>query len=221
VSSPTVQIQVRLGSTRLPGKVLYSLKGRRIVRRVVDQVWKANKPERTLLAIGDQPENAAIEGWSMRNNVEYYCGPENNLLNRHLEAAKAVDGDPIIRVTGDCPFLPSSEIDRVIQKHLNNNARYTTNVTEEMPVGTAVDVIDRVLLEELQHLGDTHPVRRLRLNPEKWAVSFTPGEKWTKFSDAHIAVDTPTDYWTLTDAVQSVGNDPVDVLRWVTENGCK
>jgi spore coat polysaccharide biosynthesis protein SpsF len=213
----TVQIQARLSSTRLPGKVLYTLGSKRILDWVVERAQTAETPEQIIFTVGDSPENDAICEWCDRNGITYETGPEENLLRRHLQAAKTADSDPVVRITGDCPFVPPSEIDRVIQEHDTNHARYTTNVTDEMPTGTAVDVIDRAILEELDELGDTHPVIRPRDHPEKWDTAFTPNERWTEYSDAHTAVDTPNDYWTLIDAIDAVGTDPFEVTKWISE----
>lgn len=212
---PVVQIQVRLGSTRLPGKVLYPLAGERIIRRVVDRAKDATEPEKVALTIGDRPENDAIIEWCKRSKIQFHTGAENDLLARHLNASREFGSDPIVRITGDCPFVPAGEIDRVLHEHMNNNFGYTTNVTDEMPIGTAVDVIDRSLLLELQELGDTHPVRRLRDHPDSWGTKFSPADKWTEYADAHTAVDTPKDYWTLTDAIAAVGDNPRDVTEWI------
>lgn len=217
MTSPTVQIQARLGSTRLPGKVLFSLGTRRILGWVLERARQAENAANTVLTVGDRPENDAIRKWCNRNGITCDTGPEDNLLERHLRAAAGADSDPVVRITGDCPFVPPSEIDRVIRKHKQNDARYTTNLTDEMPIGTAVDVIDRNVLEQLHTLGDTHPVQRLRENPDKWDAVVTPNHKWTKFGDAHIAVDTPEDYWSLTDAIEAVGNDPLAVTEWISE----
>jgi len=217
MSTATVQIQARLGSTRLPGKVLYPLGTKRVLGLVVERARNAEKVEQIVLTVGDNSENDAIREWCDRNNIIYDTATEENLLKRHLQAAVSGQSDPIIRITGDCPFVPPSEIDRVIQKHETNDARYTTNVTDEMPTGTAVDVIDRAVLEELDELGDTHPVIRLRDYPEKWDTAFTPKEQWTKYGDTHIAVDTPNDYWMLTDEIDAVGTDPFEVTKWVSE----
>jgi spore coat polysaccharide biosynthesis protein SpsF len=86
-----------------------------------------------------------------------------------------------------------------------------------MPTGTAVDAVDREVLMELSKRGDSHPVRRLRENPEEWDAVFTPNDRWAEFADTHVAVDTPDDYWRLLDAVETAGDDPVAVTGWVAE----
>jgi len=217
MGTPTVQIQARLGSTRLPGKVLYPLGSRRVIGWVVERARRADAPTDVVLTTGDRPENDAIREWCDREDVAFGVGPEEDLLERHLRAAHGADSDPVVRVTGDCPFVPSSEIDRVIREHGRNDARYTTNHTDRMPTGTAVDAVDREVFEELSERGDSHPVRRLRENPEEWDAVFAPNDRWTEFADAHVAVDTPDDYWRLLDAVEAAGDDPVAVAGWVAE----
>lgn len=217
MNSPTIQIQARLGSTRLPGKVLYRLGSQRILGWVVDRARQTEKVTDLILTVGDRPENDAIREWCDRTGVNFDTGLETNLLERHLQAAETADSDPVVRVTGDCPFVPPSEIDRVVKEHERNEARYTTNVSGEMPIGTAVDVIDKDVLEELRELGESHPVRRLRENPKGWDIVVTPNNEWSSFNEVHIAVDTPSDYWMLLDAVEAVGDEPRAVAEWIAE----
>jgi spore coat polysaccharide biosynthesis protein SpsF len=210
-------VQARLGSTRLPGKVLYHLGDRRILQWPIDRAQNAKTIDKTVAAIGDQPENDAIEAYCERAEVDFLTGSEDNLLARHRAVAKRTDCDLLVRITADCPFVPSSEIDRVVERHLSNDARYTTNNTDEMPTGIAVDVIDPDLLAEFESLGATHPVDLPHSNPDQWRTAWTEHPSWRAVSDAHIAVDTPTDYWALSDAIEEVGDEPLAVAGWVSE----
>lgn len=217
MKAPVVQIQARLGSTRLPGKVFYPIGSRRVLEWVVERCTSASSTEGVVLAIGDRPENEALREWCTRNGLSCTLGPEDDLLERHILAADDANSDPVVRVTGDCPFLPPGEIDRLITRHESNEAKYTTNATHEMPIGTAVDVIDRDVLDRLRERGESHPVRLLREKPDEWAVEFSPNERLVRLKNAHIAVDTPEDYWRLTDAVDAVGDDPLAVANWVSQ----
>jgi len=208
-------VQARMGSTRLPGKVLLSLGNRRVIEWVCTRCQAAEMIDRVVLAIGDESPNDAVTEWSRRAGYRHLVGPESDLLFRHRRVAAESGADTYVRVTGDCPFVPPTEIDRVIQKHKTNDARYTTNHTDSMPIGTAVDVLAPGLLEELSEQGETHPVRSLREHPDTYRVQFTENPDWTELSGAHVAVDTPEDYWMLTDAVDAVGTDPMAVARWV------
>lgn len=208
-------IQARLGSTRLPGKVLLHLGDHRLLQWSINRSKGADRVDETIVTTGDQPENDAVREYCERSGITHVTGPEKNLLARHRAVANRTNCDLLVRITADCPFVSSTEINRVVEVHQTNEAWYTTNNTDEMPIGTAVDVIDKPILDKLYEIGDTHPVRRLRNNPEEWNIAITPNEKWTEYSGTHIAVDTPDDYWTLSDAIEAVGGDPLAVAGWV------
>lgn len=208
-------IQARLGSKRLPGKVLFPLGDRRILRWSIDRSQDAETIDETVVAIGDRPENDAIEGYCDRTDIDYIVGPEDDLLERHLGVVEETACDLLVRITADCPFVPSAEIDRVVEEHLSNDTRYTTNVTENMPIGIGVDVIDPSLLREFRSLGETHPVKLARAKPTDWGTVWSDDRIWDSLSDAHLAVDTPTDYWSIVDALEAVGDDSRAVAEWL------
>jgi len=210
-------IQARLGSTRLPGKVLFHLGHKRIIQWAVDRSTDTDLVDRTVVTIGDQPENEAIEEYCDRSEIDFFTGPEDDLLRRHHTVAEQTDCDLLVRITADCPFVPSNEIDRVIQEHRVNDARYTTNLTEKMPIGTAVDVIEPNLLANFKSLGETHPVELARKNPREWNIVRTDNPEWYKYESAHIAVDTPADYWRLTDALEETNGNPLSVAEWISK----
>lgn len=211
----TASIQARLGSTRLPGKVLFPLGDRRILKWSIDRSEDAATVDETVAAIGDHPENDAVESYCDRSDIDYLVGPEDDLLERHLGVVEETACDLLVRITADCPFVPSDEIDRVIEEHLSNDARYTTNVTESMPIGIGVDVIDPSLLRELNSLGETHPVKLARAQPTDWGTVWSDDRSWDTVSDVHLAVDTPTDYWSIVDALEAVGDDSRAVAEWL------
>lgn len=210
-------IQARLGSTRLPGKVLLHLGDRRILQWVLDRTAAAECVDQTVAAIGDRPENVAITEYCNRENVQTVVGPEENLLARHIAVAEQTDCDLLVRITADCPFVPAEEIDRVVAEHLSNDARYTTNNTDRMPIGTAVDALDPDLLSELDARGETHPVERLHAEPDEWQTVWTDDPGWHEIGDVHIAVDTPENYWALFDAVEATDGTPRAVAEWLVQ----
>lgn len=210
-------VQARLGSKRLPGKVLLRLGDQRILQWVLDRVEAAAGVDETVAAVGDNPENDAITEYCNRENVRTIVGSEENLLSRHLAVAKQTGCDLFVRVTADCPFVPTAEIDRIVAEHRSNDARYTTSNTDAMPIGTAVDVIDPDLLSELSARDETHPVRCLRNNPQKWGTAWSPNADWNDVRHVHMAIDTPGDYWSLIDGVDAVGETPRAIANWLAD----
>jgi spore coat polysaccharide biosynthesis protein SpsF len=168
ITHTVASIQARLGSTRLPGKVLFTLGDRRILEWVKDRTEKAETIDRPVVAIGAQPENDAIQEFCERSNTDHIIDSEENLVSRHQSVVDTTNCDLLVRITGDCPSVPSDEIDRIVEEHKANDARYTTNHTDRMPIGTAVDAIDPDLLADLGSRGETHPVKLARANPAEW-----------------------------------------------------
>lgn len=209
-------IQARLNSTRLPGKVLFNMGDRRLLQWTLDRAEATKAIDQTVIAIGDEPENNAIIEYCSRNKIRYVIGSETNLLDRHMAVADQTDCDLLVFVTSDCPFIPSDEIDRVIKRHQNNRAAHTSNHTEKMPIGTAVDVIQPELLSSLQSAGEVHPVKPGRTDPDKWGTVWTDNPEWYKYQNVNMAVDTPSDYWTLVDAAEIAGKDPRAVAEWLS-----
>ena len=206
-----------MGSTRLPGKVLLPLGGHRIIDLVRKRCEEASSVDQVVFTIGDEAPNEAITEWCERNRHSYVIGPEEDLLARHRLSLDRTGDDTLVRVTGDCPFVPPQEIDRLLREFEDENLQYVTNVMDEMPVGVGVDVISRRIMEELAKGDETHPVKTLRENSAEWDMKFSASEPWRTYGEAHIAVDMPSDYWTLIDAIEDVGTDPSAVARWVAE----
>lgn len=212
-----VSIQARMGSSRLPGKALLDIGGMRVLERVVERATSADNADVVVTTANSSP-NDAIAEWCRRQGVRCLRGEETDLLGRHRAVAAETGADRLVRITGDCPFVPPTEIDRLLVEQTESDARYVTNVVETMPTGIGVDVIDVTVLDELAALGETHPVLRPRENHDEWGTAFSPNPDWEAYGDAHVAVDTPGDYWTLTDAVAAVGDDPEAVTEWVAAN---
>lgn len=148
-----------------------------------------------------------------RHNYGHWL--EEDLLQCHRTLAHDLNADPVVRVTGDCPLIPPDEIDRLLEEHATNEARYTTNLVEDMPLGTGVDVIDRDALDEVAVFDEDHPAIRMRESPEECNLVFSSNDRWSGFASAHVAVDTSKHYWILSDAIEAVEVDPMTVIQWV------
>jgi spore coat polysaccharide biosynthesis protein SpsF len=210
-----VSIQARMGSTRLPGKVLLPLGERRVLGWVHERCRLATAVDAVVVAIGDRPADAAIVQWCRRRGHAHVVGPENDLLARHLEVVSQTNCDVLVQVTGDCPFLPTGEIDRTVLSHAKHSEPYTTGHGSGMPIGSFVDVVDRSAIEDLARKGESHPVTPLRSKQDGGYVQLDALDCWDGLGDVHLAVDTPVDYWIFTDAIDEVGPEPLAVAQWL------
>jgi len=209
-----ISVQARMGSTRLPGKVLLNLGQRRTLDWVCRRC-EAAAVSSTWVTTSETASDDTITEWCRRNDVCYVRGPEDDLLARHLAVADETGADVVIRVNADCPFVPPAEIDRVWGVHRDNDAVYTTNQTGSAPKGINVDVIDVDTLRELQADGQMHPV--LPLLESEANVALTAAPNWGGFETVELTLDTPEDYWRLDDAVEAVGGNPKDVVQYLND----
>jgi spore coat polysaccharide biosynthesis protein SpsF len=110
-------IQARLGSNRLPGKVLKSILGRPMLWHIVERVRAAPSIAEVVVAVPDNPANEALRQFCADNQIALYAGSETDVLDRYYRAAQHFKADPILRITADCPMADPQLIERLIQTY--------------------------------------------------------------------------------------------------------
>src|SRR5258708_26014482 len=98
-------IQARMGSSRLPGKVLKDLGGESVLARVLGRVSRANLIGEVVIATTRQPEDDKIVEECRRLGVRFFRGEVHDVLDRYYHAAKEVKAEAIVRITSDCPLI--------------------------------------------------------------------------------------------------------------------
>jgi len=173
-------VQARMGSTRLPDKVLADIESKPMVWHVIERLKCSEKLDDIVLAIPIGEKDNILEKFARKNNIKYFRGSEKNVLSRYYETAKKFEADIVLRITADCPLIDSKIVDLIIKKHLYANADYTSNVLKRTyPKGLDVEVISFEALEksfqEAQTQADkehvtlyvrNHPERFKRINVE-------------------------------------------------------
>lgn len=115
-------IQARMGSTRLPGKVMRPILGQPVLWHIVQRLRYVQDIEEVLVATSDQPGDEIIRHYCSENGIPVFAGSESNVLDRFYQAALYHKGDPLIRITADCPFIDPMVITGLIQ--LYRTGRY-------------------------------------------------------------------------------------------------
>lgn len=143
-------IQARVGSTRLPNKVLLDLEGKTVLEHVINRVSKSKLVSETAVATTVLEEDLKIVNLCSGKGVRVYCGSEDDVLDRFYEAARLFGADHIVRVTADCPLIDYKVIDDVLSLHLNNKSEYTSNIIEEtFPDGEDIEVLTFEVLKRI------------------------------------------------------------------------
>lgn len=142
-------VQARLGSTRFPCKVLQTLAGKRVLDHVIDACQGTGLSTFLLVPTSDE------ETFKCSFDVKVHGGSEQDVLSRFVSCARTNDVSNIVRITSDCPCLPSSHITEIVEYHKKVGG-FVTNVAYEdsyqsltsIPDGFDIEVFTRDLLEE-------------------------------------------------------------------------
>lgn len=166
-------VQARLGSTRLPAKVLLPLStGRTVLEEVLFRCKQIPGVDVLVCAIPDTAENdildAVIDGHMKEHGGWLVRGPEHDVLARYAKAAEAVKADVIMRVTSDCPLIDPEVCGRVlamVDRYDGRKSVFSSNCEHRtFPVGFDCEVFARRLLDEA-HANATTDEDREHVTP--------------------------------------------------------
>jgi len=135
-------VQARMGSTRLPGKVLMEvIEGKPVLYYVINQLKYCKSFEKLIIATTTLPEDDKIVQFCIDNNVNYFRGDPKNVLERHYRCAEKFSLSTIIRMPSDKPLLDPEVVDKVVETFNTNHYDYVTNfLPSTFPSGTEVEV---------------------------------------------------------------------------------
>jgi spore coat polysaccharide biosynthesis protein SpsF len=143
-----VVVQARLGSTRLPGKVLRDLGGRPVLARVLARCKRIPQADTVVCAVPDEPESAALEEIALSEGCTVVRGSEEDVLDRYLTAARATNAEVVMRVTSDCPLVDSQLCGRVLELRAAEGADYAcNNMPRSFPHGLDCEAFTAKALE--------------------------------------------------------------------------
>ena len=136
-------IQARMGSTRLPGKVLMEvIEGKPVLYYVINQLKYCKSFEKLIIATTTLPEDDKIVQFCIDNNVNYFRGDSKNVLERHYRCAEKFSLSTVIRMPADKPLLDPEVVDKVVEAFNSNSYDYFTNfLPSTYPSGTEVEVL--------------------------------------------------------------------------------
>lgn len=134
-------VQARMGSTRLPGKVLREICGIPMIGLLLGRLAKATAVDQIVIATTAGPVDDALVAYVTSLGHDVYRGSTNNVLDRYYRAAEAAKASVVVRITGDCPLVDATIVDAVIALRSNMGVDYASNTLEPTyPDGLDVEV---------------------------------------------------------------------------------
>lgn len=195
-------VQARTSSTRLPEKVLLDLpygSGVNVLQQVIRRLKASKHINQIIIATTTDDADTKIVNTAKKENVLFFRGSKDNVLERYYLAAKENDLDIIVRITSDCPCIDPEIVDEVLSTHLKKRSDYTSNtLIRTFPVGLDVEVISLQTLEKCYNnakkdLEKEHVTLYVHNNLDKFKTENVSLEG-TDRSQIRITLDTEEDY---------------------------
>ena len=220
-----VIIQARMGSSRLPGKILKPLGETDVLTYVTTRCKAIEGVTEVIVATSTLTQDDAVENWCKEHSVSYFRGSESDVLDRYVQCAKQYIPDYVMRVTSDCPFV-DFEMASDIVKLMEQERKDIALIDGQLPRGLAVELISYESLLRIHRKGHEE---RHREHVTYYAYEFS--EQFESLTYAatenriapqlRITLDTEEDY-TLCQAVAEHFNNSLissaNVIQYLLEH---
>ena len=192
-------IQARMGSTRLPGKSLKSIKGKPMLDLLTKRLQLVDNADEIVVATTTNPKDDPIADYCKSNEIKLFRGSEEDVLDRFYQTATKHQADVIVRITGDCPLMDPNLVRAMIhQFQENGNCDYLSNTqTRTFPRGLDVEVFNFKTLsvshaEAIKPHEKEHVTPFIYHHPERFKIEQYINS--VNLSDHRWTVDTPEDF---------------------------
>jgi len=220
-------IQARMGSTRLPGKIMLPLGDTSVLGLMVERVKKSILYRNIVLLTTTKKEDDLLVDFAKKNQIKIFRGSENDLISRYLQCARIYEPDIIVRLTGDCPLMDSQIIDKMIRLYSFNwpNIDFMTNCFKRtFARGFDIEILSFDLLSKLDIICKKsehreHVVPYLEENADQF--SFVEYPNFKDDSRLRLTIDTEADYRTICSLYDYLKDEYIDynnLINIVYEN---
>jgi spore coat polysaccharide biosynthesis protein SpsF len=221
--------QARIGSTRLPGKVLKEVNGKSLLQIHLDRLKKCLKVSEIIVATTINHQDKVIFDKAKELGYNAFRGSESNVLDRFYQGVKGKNADWIVRVTSDCPLLDAKLVDDIISFAHKNKYDYVSNsLLERFPDGQDVEVFkfsalkiasqNAILKSDLEHVT---PYIRNNANGKGDNLFSSKNFDCEKdFSAIRMTVDEPRDFNLIEYLIQKLGTEKtwLEYTDYIIEN---
>jgi spore coat polysaccharide biosynthesis protein SpsF len=192
-------IQARMGSTRLPGKVLKLIAGKPLIWHIVHRLKACHLLEDVAVATTVNPADEAIVEWCNQESITVVRGPEDDVLARYATAAEKLDADVIVRVSSDAPFIDPGFVDHLVATLIEQDGDYVLMEDGAECAHEGVDPFSRRALDRLMMDAANDPAAKehvtgyFKLHPD--FVKIVRAAPWPALAKkgGRFTIDTPDD----------------------------
>lgn len=217
-------IQARLGSSRLPGKVLREIKGKSVLLHCLEQISYSTLIDDIIVATTTNPNDNLLVEKVKSYGYEVFRGNEEDLLDRYYQAARAFNTKIIVRVTSDCPLVDPEVIDKTIKAFQNSNCDYCCNaIPPTYPDGYDTEVFTFETLEKAWREASLISERE-HVSPYIWKnkdkFKFVNLENDVDLSHIRITVDQKEDFMLIEKIINKINKSPIllrDIMKLLEE----
>ncbi|OAT80984.1 acylneuraminate cytidylyltransferase [Bacillus sp. MKU004] len=191
-------IQARMGSTRLPGKIMKKVNDKSLLDYQLERVKRSNILDEIVIATTTKEHDDFIVEFCENQKTKVYRGSEDNVLERYYYAAKEANADIVVRMTSDCPLIDPEIIDHVISNYLDSDFDYVSNTQiRTYPRGMDTEVFSFSVLEQAylnakKEYEKEHVTPFIYLNPSIYSIGQVENNQ--DYSKYRLTVDTPEDF---------------------------
>ena len=172
----SVIIQARMGSTRLPNKVMADIEGKPMLWHLVNRLKKSKFTPEIVICTTNSTSDTRILGLAKDLGVKSYAGSVDDVLDRCYQGALKYNLETIVRITGDCPLIDPEVFDEVVQYFLKGKYDYVSNtLPPKYPDGLDVEVFSFQTLKKAWNEAKLasereHCTSYVRNNPKKFKI---------------------------------------------------
>lgn len=210
-------IQARIGSSRLPAKVLLDLGGATALQRCVDRVRQFQGVREVVVATTTNPEDELIVAVAHRLGVRVTRGSSDDVLSRYIDAGRAAKADAVVRCTSDCPLLDPSLSSDVVRAFLQASETRepldyaANNLDRRLPRGLDTEIVSMAALERAHKDAIPGPEREhvtlhVYRHPDRFRLRSVVPAFSEDYSSHRWTLDTLDDYRLLASLYNRLGD---------------
>ena len=191
-------IQARMGSTRLPGKSSHLLSGLSILEHIINRLQEVPEIDRIQLATTQAKTEAPLIKIAKNLKVNVFQGSEDNVLDRFVQAGKAIGAQHLVRVCGDNPLIDIPLLRSLITAHIESNADYTVP-GDQIPLGVGCEVVRLETLKNIEQQAhelkyQEHVTTWIHDHYDNFKITHVEPPAYLKNCHFRLTVDTPEDF---------------------------